>query len=96
MDDPLVIVVVAFVVLLATAIGVIVYRRNRPAEEEEMLPAAALSPEASGPSRRLPPLPRDVCFSRRSQALQFALIARLPQTRFAKESNQAATIARPI
>jgi len=37
MDDPLVLVVVAFVALLAAAIGVVVYRRTRPADEEEML-----------------------------------------------------------
>jgi hypothetical protein len=37
MDDPLVLIIFAFVALLAAAIGVIVYRRNRPAEEEEML-----------------------------------------------------------
>jgi hypothetical protein len=36
MDDPLVITLVAIVALLAVA-GVIVYLRNRPAEEEEML-----------------------------------------------------------
>jgi hypothetical protein len=35
MDDPLVIGIVSGIVLLAALVGLIVYRRSRPAEEEE-------------------------------------------------------------
>jgi hypothetical protein len=35
MDDPLLIGIVSAIVLLAALVGIIVYRRRRPAEDEE-------------------------------------------------------------